>query len=92
MRIMLQHESTPYGVKQLVIIVSDTGIGIPEDMLDQVLERFVQVDMSHTRKYGGMGIGLSICQSLADSMNGSIYLKRNDVGGIDACFSIPLDE
>ena len=91
-RIMLHHESTPFGVKQLVIIVSDTGIGIPEDMLNQVLERFVQVDMSHTRKYGGMGIGLSICQSLADSMNGSIYLKRNDVGGIDACFSIPLDE
>lgn len=46
------------------VVVSDTGIGIPEDALDKVFTRFYQYDASTTRKYGGTGIGLSIVQDI----------------------------
>jgi len=56
----------------LDITVKDTGIGIPEDKLQLVFQKFTQADVSTTRRYGGSGLGLSISQSLASLMGGSI--------------------
>ncbi|SFH58844.1 hypothetical protein SAMN05192551_101666 [Tindallia magadiensis] len=52
--------------------IKDTGIGIPPDKLGDIFEQFHQVEDSHTRAYGGVGLGLSISKELSDLMGGSI--------------------
>ncbi len=59
----------------LTLKVMDTGIGISEDKQSTIFEDFNQADTSSTRKYGGSGLGLSICRKLAELMGGSISLS-----------------
>ncbi|MCX8021814.1 MAG: response regulator [Syntrophorhabdaceae bacterium] len=59
----------------LSFIVKDTGIGIPEDKLDTIFEKFTQVDSSTTRKYGGTGLGLTITKKIIKLMGGDIRVK-----------------
>jgi len=62
-------------------IVKDTGIGIPQDKLDTIFNPFQQADGSTTRKYGGSGLGLSICKQLAKLMGGDIWAADQvDIG------------
>ncbi|MGT2514651.1 sensor histidine kinase [Sphingomonas panni] len=57
---------------RIVIAVADTGIGIAPDRLEQVFESFEQADNSTTRRFGGTGLGLTICRHLARAMGGDI--------------------
>ena len=66
-------------IAKLNIAVSDTGIGIEEDQLSQVFEKFNQADGSTTREYEGTGLGLSIATNLASLMNGGITAE-SEVG------------
>jgi len=66
-------------LNNIVIMVSDSGIGIPEGKLNTVFEKFVQVDKSFIRDHEGSGIGLSLVKSLVDLHGGSIDL-RSEVG------------
>lgn len=59
----------------LVIAVSDTGIGISEDRLKAIFDRFTQADNSTTRKFGGSGLGLTITRKLAQIMGGDIEVE-----------------
>jgi CheY-like chemotaxis protein len=59
-------------VASLRIEVADTGIGIPEDKLSTVFEKFSQVDSTSTRRHEGTGLGLSICKLLIERMGGAI--------------------
>ena len=59
----------------LKIVVSDTGIGIPESKLSHLFEAFTQVDASTTRRYGGTGLGLSITKKLCQLLGGDIRVS-----------------
>ena len=60
---------------ELHFAVSDTGIGIPPEKQEEIFERFTQVDMSPTRKHGGLGLGLTICSELVKKMGGRIWVE-----------------
>ncbi len=77
----------------LVIKVKDTGIGIPEDHLPHIFDRFYQSDNSHTRKAGGTGIGLALTKELIKLMEGEITVKSPPSGsnkGSEFTVSLPL--
>lgn len=65
-------EAAPEDMIKLKISVEDTGIGIPQDKLNVIFEKFTQADTSTTRKFGGTGLGLAICRQLAKMMQGDV--------------------
>lgn len=74
----------------LQFIVRDTGIGMDKKALSELFIEFSQADVSITRKYGGTGLGMSICQNLIELMDGQIDV-RSDVGfGTTFVVDIPL--
>jgi signal transduction histidine kinase/CheY-like chemotaxis protein len=73
--IMLEHSFAGDTHVAIKISVEDTGIGIPEDKLEVIFNKFTQADTSTTRKFGGTGLGLSICKQLTAMMGGHIYAK-----------------
>jgi signal transduction histidine kinase len=57
------------------ILISDTGVGIPEEDLPHVFDRFYRVDRARTRKQGGAGLGLAIANWIADAHGGRITIE-----------------
>ncbi len=67
--------------KDIVIIVEDTGVGIPEEAKQRVFERFYRVDKGRSKKVGGTGLGLSIVKHVVNYYNGTIELESKlDLG------------
>ncbi|MDF2178143.1 ABC transporter substrate-binding protein [Aliiglaciecola sp. CAU 1673] len=74
----------------LLLVVEDTGIGMTEDAVSRVFERFEQANNSTTRKYGGTGLGLAICRSLVEMMGGEIDIKSKPNQGTTVQVKLPL--
>jgi CheY-like chemotaxis protein len=66
----------------------DTGIGVPADKQQLIFEPFRQADGSHTRKYGGTGLGLTICSHLAELMGGRVWVES--IPGSGSAFHLTL--
>lgn len=73
------------------IEVTDTGIGIPEEALEQIYERFYRVDKSHSREIGGTGLGLAITKKSVLMHRGSITVKSLENEGTTFSVKIPLN-
>ncbi|MFK0691943.1 response regulator [Mesorhizobium sp. IMUNJ 23033] len=78
------------GVIQLKVRVEDTGIGIPAEKLQNVFEKFAQVDGSSTRRHEGTGLGLAIAARLVDLMGGKIGVESEIGRGSVFWFAVPL--
>ena len=72
------------------IAILDTGIGIPEEMIDPIFSAFSQVDGSFNRRHEGAGLGLAITKKLVESMGGIINVKSTLGEGSVFQFSLPL--
>ncbi len=74
---------------RLDISVKDTGIGIPEEKLENLFDKFTQVDTSITRRFGGSGLGLTISKDLVALMGGTIRVESSYLEGSVFYVSIP---
>jgi signal transduction histidine kinase len=70
--------------------VSDSGIGISGEALEQLFKPFTQVNTTALRKYGGTGLGLSICKKLVEMMGGKIWVDSREAMGSVFSFALPL--
>ncbi len=78
------------GCATIRFFVSDTGIGIPKDRQQAVFESFTQADGATTRKFGGTGLGLTICKQIVQLMNGRIWLTSEEGKGSTFNFEVTL--
>ena len=86
--VALRLERSP---EQARIIVSDTGQGIAPEVLPHIFERFWQMDMSGTRRYGGLGLGLALVEDLVELHGGTIAAASAGVGqGTTFTVTLPL--
>jgi len=75
----------------LCFSVRDTGIGIPEDKIGALFDKFSQVDASTTRKYGGTGLGLAISRQLAEMMGGGVSVTSQQGKGSEFLVTVRMD-
>ena len=78
-------------VKEIVIIVEDTGVGIPEEAKQRVFERFYRVDRGRSKKVGGTGLGLSIVKHVVNYYNGTIELDSQVNVGTRFTIRLPMN-
>lgn len=76
----------------VVFTVADDGIGIPEDQIEAIFESFHQVDGSHTRAFGGAGLGLAICRQLTEMHGGRITVASRLHEGSRFHVELPVDQ
>ncbi|HEC69940.1 MAG TPA: HAMP domain-containing histidine kinase [Candidatus Omnitrophica bacterium] len=75
--------------KEVIVKVKDTGIGIPEEHLDRIFERFYVVDKSRSKKLGGTGLGLSIVKHIVLLHNGKIDVESTPGKGTEFTITFP---
>ncbi|MBN1436244.1 MAG: PAS domain S-box protein [Sedimentisphaerales bacterium] len=81
-----QEDNTAY----ITFRVEDTGIGMPQDKVDQMFEKFIQADCSTTRKYGGTGLGLSISRQLIELLGGTLEVESEPGKGSAFSCTLPM--
>ncbi len=75
--------------ESMIFYVRDTGIGIPPDKQEIIFERYMQAGDYYPMRQPGFGLGLSICRSLVERMNGKIWVESEPGKGSTFCFSLP---
>lgn len=87
---MFEKELKQLNGEYLVVCVKDNGIGISEENLAHVFDKFAQIENSLSRKVGGSGLGLPIARQLLDSHNGTIWCNSKPEKGSSFYFAIPV--
>ena len=70
--------------------VADEGIGLEPQQIENIFDRFYQVDSASTRKVGGSGLGLSICRAIVEAHDGEIWVESQPGNGSTFHFTMPL--
>ena len=89
--VSLSASAEQHGERRMVhFAISDTGIGIPPDRLSAIFEPFVQADASMNRRFGGTGLGTTICKQLVELMGGSVWADSTPGQGSTFHITLPL--
>lgn len=75
---------------RLIVHIEDTGVGIPPDKHTSIFESFTQADASITRRFGGTGLGLTLCKQMAELLGGRIWFESEQGKGSVFSFEIPI--
>lgn len=75
---------------QLVIVIDDNGIGLPESEFERIFQPFYRVDETRTRKTGGTGLGLAIVANVVKEHQGKVWAQGSKIGGLCVTISLPL--
>jgi signal transduction histidine kinase len=78
------------GEDAVTLQVSDTGVGIPNDQLERIFERFYQVDGSTTRRYGGVGLGLALVKEIVEAHGGQVSVTSQVGTGTTFALRLPI--
>jgi len=78
--------------REVTFTISDSGIGIPDDKKNLLFHAFSQADDSHSRSYGGAGLGLVISKEIVERMGGTIIFTSEEGVGSTFTFTLPLSE
>jgi signal transduction histidine kinase len=82
--------SAETGEDEIILTVSDTGIGIPKADQSRIFERFYRVDVARSREAGGTGLGLAIAKHLVEVHGGRLWVESEIGQGSQFHFSVPL--
>ncbi len=77
--------------KEVKISVKDNGLGIPENDVPHVFDRFYRVDSSRSRETGGSGLGLTIAKEIVEAHGGTIEVNSSEGEGTEFTFTLPLN-
>ncbi len=76
--------------KEIEVCVQDNGVGVPEELLSNIFDRFYRIDTSRNREQGGIGLGLAICKEIIEKHEGRIGASKGTEGGLSICFTLPI--
>ena len=79
-------------LEKLLLRVSDTGCGIPEEYQRSIFQPFFRVDKSRSREYGGAGLGLSLVWEIADLHGGSVWVEKSSDKGTTIAVELPTQQ
>ena len=88
----VDEHDTANGSSEVAVRVVDRGRGVPPEQVEDVFERFHQVEVSDARDKGGTGLGLAICKSIVEEHGGRIWMEATPGGGATCAFTIPLGQ
>ena len=88
-KIIVKAEESKDNESVIYFEVEDNGIGISSDRVDNLFQKFYQIDTTATRKHGGTGLGLVICKGIVEAHEGSIWIDKSYTNGLRIIFTIP---